>query len=458
MANQLKMATVQSILSLHEKGWTQQKIAQALGIDRGTVSRYLRKAAESAECNGIPPHPTAGKADSKPAIAPTGSEVLGDPPEASLAPIGSMVWEDPAEAPGAPTGSSVTTGGKPAGRRSDCEPWRDVILAKSRQGLSAKRIHQDLCRRACSGRLRQRAAFHAAFGQATAAAVSPDGVRAGEEAQVDFGTGAPVDLGRTASGVETHVFRIVLSHSRKALQRSTLSADDRGLHPLPGKRLLAFRRRAQDAGDRQSQGGGQAARLVRSGAEPEDPVVLPSTTARSILPTKPYTPRHKGKVERGVGYVQDNGLEGPQVRRAWPNRTVICSTGKRAWPTRGSTARRSKQVGKVFREVERAALAAAAGRSGSRSSTRPSGRSIATATSRWPRRTTRCRRSTWAATVWVRWDVAAGARLQPSLRADRPARPAASPAASARIGSTSAAGEDQRRGTRGRVLAAQGQR
>jgi hypothetical protein len=29
-----------------------------------------------------------------------------------------------------------------------------------------------------------------------------------------------------------------------------------------------------------------------------------------ILPTRPYTPRHKGKVERGVGYVQDNALKG----------------------------------------------------------------------------------------------------------------------------------------------------
>lgn len=28
-----------------------------------------------------------------------------------------------------------------------------------------------------------------------------------------------------------------------------------------------------------------------------------------LLPTKPRTPRHKGKVERGVGYVQDKGLE-----------------------------------------------------------------------------------------------------------------------------------------------------
>ena len=30
----------------------------------------------------------------------------------------------------------------------------------------------------------------------------------------------------------------------------------------------------------------------------------------TVLPTKPYTPRHKGKVERGVDYVQNNALKG----------------------------------------------------------------------------------------------------------------------------------------------------
>ena len=30
----------------------------------------------------------------------------------------------------------------------------------------------------------------------------------------------------------------------------------------------------------------------------------------AFLPTKPYTPRHKGKVESGVNYVQENGLRG----------------------------------------------------------------------------------------------------------------------------------------------------
>ena len=34
MANQLKMATVQSILSLHAQGWSQRRIATAVGVDR----------------------------------------------------------------------------------------------------------------------------------------------------------------------------------------------------------------------------------------------------------------------------------------------------------------------------------------------------------------------------------------------------------------------------------------
>lgn len=32
----------------------------------------------------------------------------------------------------------------------------------------------------------------------------------------------------------------------------------------------------------------------------------------ALLPTKPRTPRHQGKVERGVDYVQENALKGKQ--------------------------------------------------------------------------------------------------------------------------------------------------
>ena len=43
---------------------------------------------------------------------------------------------------------------------------------------------------------------------------------AGEEAQVDFGTGAPI-VGSDGKRRKTHVFRIVLSHSRKGYSEST---------------------------------------------------------------------------------------------------------------------------------------------------------------------------------------------------------------------------------------------
>lgn len=73
MANQLKMATIQSILSLHAKRWSYRRIARELGIDRETVSRYVGRAEQSAPAepsgSGWPDSSSAPKS----AIAPTGS-------------------------------------------------------------------------------------------------------------------------------------------------------------------------------------------------------------------------------------------------------------------------------------------------------------------------------------------------------------------------------------------------
>ena len=41
MANHLEMAHVETILSLHGRGWSQRRIARELGIDRETVARHL---------------------------------------------------------------------------------------------------------------------------------------------------------------------------------------------------------------------------------------------------------------------------------------------------------------------------------------------------------------------------------------------------------------------------------
>ena len=43
MANLLKMAIVESILSLHAQGWSQRRIARELDVDRETVGKYVRQ-------------------------------------------------------------------------------------------------------------------------------------------------------------------------------------------------------------------------------------------------------------------------------------------------------------------------------------------------------------------------------------------------------------------------------
>ena len=40
MANQIKEAKVLSIKTLHERGWSQRRIARELGVNRETVARY----------------------------------------------------------------------------------------------------------------------------------------------------------------------------------------------------------------------------------------------------------------------------------------------------------------------------------------------------------------------------------------------------------------------------------
>lgn len=294
MPNLLKMATKQAILSLHAQGRSQREIARVLQVDRGTVRKYLLSGLEGAK----PANAPTGSGSSKPATpgnAPIGDEALG--------PTGHR--PSTAAAVAGPLG--------PAGPPSQCAPYRETMLARAAEGLSAQRIYQDLV--------------------AEGAAVSYDSVRrylrrlgcarqlpfrrlecaAGEEAQVDFGTGAPI-VDETGKRRRTHVFRIILSHSRKGYSVATYrQTTDEFLAALES----AFRHF-----------GGVPRTLVIDNLKaavkhPDwfDPELTPKVQAfcehygTVILPTKPYMPRHKGKVEAGVKYVQNNALAG----RTFPN-------------------------------------------------------------------------------------------------------------------------------------------
>ena len=95
----------------------------------------------------------------------------------------------------------------------------------------------------------------------------------------------------------------------QGLQRGRLPPDHRRLPPLLEGAFRHF--------------GGVPRRLVLDNLKPAvkkadwfDPEINPKVRSFGehygtvFLPTPPYTPRHKGKVERGVDYVQENALRG----------------------------------------------------------------------------------------------------------------------------------------------------
>jgi transposase len=338
MANLLKMALVEAIRTLHARGWSQRRIAAELGINRETVARYLHQGDRAA----------------KPAIAPPGSTEADEAPKPAIAPPGS----DAAEADSHPADGPADTGpdppSRPSGRASGCEPYRALIQDRCDRGLSAQRIYQDLvAEHGFTGSYYSVRRFVRRLEQVHELPFRRIECEPGEEAQVDFGTGAPV-VGPDGKRRRTHVLRIVLSHSRKAYSEAvSRQTTDEFLRCLED----AFRHF-----------GGVPRRLVLDNlraavtkADWFDPELNPKVRSFAahygtvFLPTRPYTPRHKGKVERGVDYVQENALKGRTFASLQEQNRFLRDWELTVADTRvhGTTRR---HVGNHFADVERAAL------------------------------------------------------------------------------------------------------
>ena len=329
MANQIKMATSASIIELYVRGWSQRRIARELGLDRGTVSRHIRLHAETAV--------------SKPANVPAGDERDGDSKPAIP-----------------PAGAGEAATAKPAippagirGRKSQCRAYHEAILAGVEAGLTAQRIFQDLrAERGFEGAYDAVKRYVRRLSGGNAERIERMECAPGEEAQVDFGLGAPVLV--DGKRRRTWVLRVVLSHSRKgyseAMFRQGTEEFVRGLEN-------AFRHF-----------GGVPKTLVPDNlraavARPDwfDPELTPKMAAFArhygtvVLPTRPRHPEHKGKVERGVGYVKGNALKGRVFGSLAEENAYL-----RQWEERVADRRvhgtTRQHVGRSFEERERPAL------------------------------------------------------------------------------------------------------
>jgi transposase len=301
MANQLGMALIDSIFTLHQRGWSQRRIARELGIDRETVAHHLRQGPPGSKPANAPLGSAAEGGESKPANAPLGSEREPADSKPANAPLGSE--------PGSSTRDGEPPPRRGVGRPSDCESYRALILAWLEQGLSAQRIYQDLVgEHGFGGSYYSVRRFVGRLQAKGGLPVRRMECGPGEEVQVDFGSGAPI-VSAEGKRRRPHVFRIVLSHSRKGYSEV-----------VPRQTTEAFLRCLENAF---WHFGGVPQRIVLDNlraavtqADWFDPELNPKVRSFAahystvFLPTKPRTPQHKGKIERGIGYVKGNALKG----------------------------------------------------------------------------------------------------------------------------------------------------
>lgn len=298
MTNQLNMRKSLTIRQLHQQGLSQREIAQTLGVSRGAVIRHL--AGESSNSTKAPTGivPT-GSPDPNSTIVPTGCDPSESTPDQGTDPANESINE----------ASAITASQIKARSRSRCAAFHQIIVDKLALGLDSQRVFQDLvAEHGFPDKYWSVIRYVRGLGQSSELPFRRMEVEPGTELQVDFGTGRPC---RDQHGQlrKTYVFRAVLSHSRKGytevVTRQTtenfIRCLENAFHRLGGVSKTVIFDNAK------------CAVLKSDWYDPElHPKLLDFCRhyGFALLPTRPATPRHKGKVERGVDYVQENALKG----------------------------------------------------------------------------------------------------------------------------------------------------
>ena len=292
--------------------------------------------------------------ESKPATLTSGSEA-GAEPKPTTPTAGKSEEADPNNAGELANGAEPFARALAAARAnvSLCEVWKKEIEAGLDRGLSAKRIHQELVGdHGFAGGYQSVKRFVRRLEKEAPVPYRRMEFAPGEQLQVDFGTGAWI-ADEQGKRRRSYVFRAVLCCSRKGYSEATLD-----------QKTETFLRCLENA-FRHFGGvpvGTTPDNLKAAVLHPDwyDPEINPKLASFAahygtvILPTKPMMPRHKGRVERGVDFVQE-ALRGRCFASLAEENTFLSEWERNVADTRihGTTRR---HVGQHFIEVEKPAL------------------------------------------------------------------------------------------------------
>jgi len=294
MSNVLSEEKKQQVIALGKLGWPLRRIEQATGVRRETAGAYLKAAGIGLR----PPGAWGRRAPAKPA-----NEVTPDPGPSKPAIGVTPDFVGPfSEKQGSPRDARST---------SSCEPYRELIEQGLARGRNGKAIWQNLVSdQGFAGSYQTVKRFVRKLrGPRLPEAAGIILTAAGEEAQVDYGSGPMVRDAPSGKYRRTRLFVLTLGYSRKSVRLLAWRSSARIWAELHEK---AFRRL-----------GGCPRVVVLDNLK--EGVLVPDIYEPTVnplfrdvlahygvvaLPCRIQDPDRKGKVESGIGHTQKTPLKG----------------------------------------------------------------------------------------------------------------------------------------------------
>lgn len=324
--NVLKPHLRTTVETLLRAGASQHEIERRTGVDRKTIRRYARLAKSPTPATGF-----SGPDPHTPPPRPPGPQEAAD---------AAVVALEPVAAPGPTTSSGV----------SACAAHREWIEAQVQLGRNAVSIYQDLVEtRGFAHRYNSVKRFVAKLRAREPARFDVLEFLPGEEAQVDFGQGAPT-LHKAGRYKRPWLFVMTLKYSGKSFRTTVWKADQATWARLHEQAFHAF--------------GGCVRYVVLDNLkvgvlrpdlyEPElNPVYAALLAHYGVVadPCRVCDPNRKGTVENAIQHTQSTALKGKRFESIEAQNTWLAHWEER-WAAPRIHGRKKRQVLEMFRQEQ----------------------------------------------------------------------------------------------------------
>lgn len=334
MGNELKMVQKQLLNDLFTKNWSIRKINRATKIHRSTIKRYKQQWKNNQHCNEVDTCCTNNQKIDE--------EINQNVPlNENKCPPSEVVHFE------VPTDSDCIQKSQEDKSKSKAVPFDEIIREKSSRGQHAKSIYQDLViDNDYKGSYDSIKRYINKIKKKSPKLYARIETGPGEEAQVDFGQGAPTL--KNSRYCKPWLFVMTLSNSRNSYQEVVWKQDVETFVTCHENAFKFFGGAVSIVKLDNLKSGVLKAHLY----EPElNPVYYSFSQHYNFipLPCKVRTPEHKGKVESGVKYIQNNALKGKRFETLEEQNTYLRKWHK-TWALTRIHGTTKRQVLKMFEQ------------------------------------------------------------------------------------------------------------